>query len=232
MKTLVLALSLVFLLMTGSYAGPNEGVVLTAHGNVDGLDPGDHPCIVFPIPPTCEETDPNAAPDSEGVEWYIILAAGTDELAFNMITFGIGLYDPYACYLVSWGPCFPELGGLEIPSGGWPGPGTGTSVSWSPNCLTGELVPVYYFAFYVYNGGGPVPLGDFYPGAPAYVTGCDDPPQSDHIEDPDGDGFFGIIGCGDDPGKRECPQTSSVPDADSSSGNHEMTWGRIKNIYR
>lgn len=216
-RALPLLITAAVVIVVSAYAGPNEGVVLTAHGNVDGLDPVDHPCVVFPIPPTCEETDPNAAPDSEGVEWYIVLAAGADELDFNTITFGIGDFDPYECYIVAYGPCSPELGPLEIPSAGWPGPMTGTSVSWHPNCLEGTLVPVYYFAFYVYPAGGPVPLGDFYPGRTATVTSCGDPPIEDPIED------FGIIGCGVDPGFQMCP--APVPTGST-------TWGQIKAIYR
>jgi hypothetical protein len=203
-----------------AHAGPNEGIVLTPHGNVKCAETSGDICGVLEaqLPDTCEETDPNACPDSYGLEMYIAVAAGETELAFNTITFGIGEYDLYACYLPTYGPCRPDLGALEIPSAGWPDPYTGTSISWAPNCLHGTLVPVYYFGFYVYYSGGPVPFGDFYPGRPATVTSCGDPPEEDPIVG------FGVIGCGDDPGQQVCPG-GPVP-------ARPTTWGQIKRIYR
>jgi hypothetical protein len=212
MKTLVLALGLMLLLLTGSYAGPNAGLTLTPMGNVSGAETNGDPCGVIEaqLPDNCEDMDPNAAPDINGVEWYIAVAAGNG-LCFNTIVFGIGDFDPYACYVAGYGPCFPEFGPLEIPSGpDWPGPNTGTAVSWAPNCLCGDMVPVYYFGFYVYYGGGPVPFGDFYPGNSSTVVSCTSPPEEDPITDPNGDGFFGIIGCGDDPGYTECKQVGPI----------------------
>lgn len=187
-------------LMAGAaLAGPNEGVVLTPHGNVNGFPTGGSPCNDYPIPEICADTDPNAAPDAGGVEWYIVLAAGESELGFTTIIFGIGDYDPNACYAAMYGPCFPELVPLEIPSDTWPGPFSGTAVSWAPECLQGMLVPVYFFGFYVYSPGGPVPLGDFYPGLSSTVVSCEEPPVEDVITG------YGVMGCGDDPGVQVCP---------------------------
>jgi hypothetical protein len=201
MKRLVLAMAFLALGAGVALAGPNAGLTLTPMGNVSGAETNGDVCgtIAAQLPAACDDTDPNAAPDGGAVEWYIAVAAG-DGLAFNTITFGVGDYDPYACYIAGFGPCFPELDPLEIPSGAdWPGPATGTSVSWAPACLTGDLVPVYYFGFYVYYGGGPVPLGDFFPGQTAAVVSCDSPPEEDVIT------AFGTMGCGDDPGQVECP---------------------------
>jgi hypothetical protein len=211
MKTLAIALTLLLLLTAGSNAGPNEGVTLTPMGNVSGAETNGDVCgtIAAQLPANCDDMDPNAAPDLGGVEWYVAVATGNG-LCFNTIIFGIGDYDFYACYLSSYGPCFPEFAPLEIPSSGWPLPVSGTAVSWAPNCLCGDLVPVYYFGFYVYYGGGPVPFGDFYPGNLAAVVSCESPPQEDLITDPNGDGFFGIIGCGDDPGLTECKDVGPV----------------------
>jgi hypothetical protein len=211
MKTLALAPILLLVLVTGSYAGPNAGVTLTPMGNVSGAETNGDVCgtIGAQLPAVCEDMNPNAAPDILGVEWYIAVAAGNG-LCFNTIVFGIGDYDPYACYVAGYGPCSPDLGPLEIPSAGWPGPHSGTAVSWAPNCLCGDLVPVYYFGFYVYYGGGPVPFGNFYPGNSATVVSCTSPPEEDPITDPNDDGFFGIIGCGDDPGHTECKQVGPI----------------------
>jgi hypothetical protein len=205
----MLVTSAVVLISSAALAGPNARVTLTPHGNVDCLETGGDICSTIQLPATCEELNPDACPDPSGVEWYLIVAVappGVEELAFTTITFGLGDYIDSACYVARFGPCFQELGPVQIPSAGWPGPNSGTSVTWAPECLTGGLVPVYYFGFYVYYGGGTVPLGDFYPGQTAAVASCDAPfPVDDPIEDPDGDGFFGILGCGEASGKRECP---------------------------
>jgi hypothetical protein len=206
MKRLVLAMAFLALGAGVALAGPNAGLTLTPMGNVAGAETEGNPCgvIAGQLPDVCEGTDPNAAPDLGGVEWYIAVAAG-DGLCFNTITFGVGDYDPYACYVAGFGPCFPELDPLEIPSGAdWPGPFTGTSVSWAPNCLCGDLVPVYYFGFYIYYGGGSVPFGDFFPGQTASAVSCDSPPEEDVIEG------FGAMGCGDDPGHQECPSVGPI----------------------
>jgi hypothetical protein len=156
------------------------------------------------------------------MEWFLAVAAGEQELCFDTIVFGLGAYDTYDCYLGVWGPCFADLGPIEVPSADWPGPNSGTAVSWAPSCLCGMLVPVYYFGFYVYASdgipGGPVPLGDFYPGLQAVVQSCGDPTEEDPIEG------FGVMGVGDDPGLRVCPG----PPVSTS----RTTWGQVKVIYR
>lgn len=208
----MLVTSAVVLVSSAAHAGPNARATLTPHGNVDCVETGGDVCSAVQLPATCEELNPDACPDSNGVEWYLIVAVAppdTETLTFTTITFGIGSYDHYDCYLASFGPCFQQFGPLEIPSAGWPRSYSGTSVSWAPECLTGKLVPVYYFGFYIYYGGDAVPLGDFYPGQTAAVFSCDAPfPVEDPIADPNDDGFFGIMGGGDATGKRECP----IPD--------------------
>ena len=46
---------------------------------------------------------------------------------------------------------------FELPDGAWPGPGSGTAVTWA-SAQTGHLVEVYWFAMYSYDSYGP---GDF-----------------------------------------------------------------------
>jgi hypothetical protein len=198
MKKLVLAMAVLALTATVAFAGPNANNSLTVHGNVDGLPTTGDPCTDIPIPQLCEDTQPVAQPNVDGVEWFVVLAAGANPLAFNTVTFGVGTYDSGACYIGLYGPCSADLNPLEIPSGGWPGPNSGTSVSWSPNCLTGMLVPIYYFGVYAY-APGTIPLGDEYPGQTAAFVSCDSPPEEDAIE------RFGSFGCGGGQGVRECP---------------------------
>lgn len=220
-RALGLAFALTLLLATGSHAGPNEDGILVVHGNVDGVDTGGDPCSGIPIPETCEELIPGAIPDGYGVEWFVVIAAGNglgDGLSFNTITFGIGNYDMQACYIAYYGPCYPELMPLEIPTYDWPGRYQGTAVSWAPHCLSGRVVPIYYFGVYAY-GDGIVPLADEYPEQPAAFVSCDQLPEEDPIAG------FGTFGYGDAVGQGpDCPE---IPVA-----SEVTTWGQIKAIYR
>lgn len=200
-------------------AGPNEGVYLNPHGNVDGVETNGDPCLAIALPDTCGELSSTAVGDGLGVEWFLIVAGrDSDPLGFTTITFGIGNYDGEACYIAVFGPCNQAEGPLEIPSDGWPLPdedGVGTSVSWSPSCIQGTLVPVYYFGIYAY-GPEMIPLGDYYPGQTAAVVSCDDPVEEDVIT------AFGVLGIGGEMGEIMCPATPT----------RKTTWGQIKNIYR
>jgi hypothetical protein len=148
----------------GAMAGPNENTGLFVQGNAAGVETNGDPCAAIALPATCWDLVPTATPDLNGVEWFLIVAVHEpEELAFNTITFGVGAYDAGVCYVSVYGPCFSNYGPLEIPTDDWPGNTSGTSVSWAPECLTGNIVPVYYFGIYAY-GAGTIPLGPFYQG--------------------------------------------------------------------
>lgn len=227
MRRLGLALTLMLVVVAGNHAGPNEGGVLNVQGNVDGVDTGGDPCTGVPIPAYCYELMNAAQPDANGVEWFVVVASnevlGTP-LRFEAITFGVGDYDAGTCYIAFYGPCVPAgMNAQEIPSEGWPGPNTGTSVSWAPDCLQGGLgtvVPIYYFGLYTYGGGGAVQLADSYPGIPASFSSCDTPPFEDAVY------AFGVFHCGDVGG-----QYGSEPFC-CCSPTRKTTWGQIKGIYR
>jgi hypothetical protein len=219
------ALALVVLSST-AVAKPNYGVILNVHGNAGGVETNGDVCgTLWADPPTsCAELSTTALPDASGVEWFLILATREGypwELQIYTVVFGLGPYDDAACAPGIWGPCNSDELALEQPSAGWPAPETGTAVSWNPNCQAGELVPLYYIGFYTYGGpGGAVPLGDYYPGQPASVVSCPAPgeaPEEDPIY------AFGIIGCGDDPGMKNCDYPVPV---------EKTTWGQIKSIYQ
>jgi hypothetical protein len=204
MKKLVLAMAVLALTATVAFAGPNADATLTVQGNVNGVETLGDPCGNIPIPQLCEDTQPTAAPDANGVEWFVVLAAGCDPLSFNTITFGVGTYSTGECYVGYYGPCRGDLNPLEISSAGWPGPNSGTSVSWSPNCLSGMIVPVYYFGVYAY-GAGIVPLGDEFPDQTAAFVSCDSPPEQDIVAG------FGSFGCGGAVGQVVCPDCAPPP---------------------
>jgi hypothetical protein len=226
MKTLALAIALMLPLLTGTHAGPNEGGVLAVHGNVDGVDTDWDPCTNILLPDTCSELIPTATPDGNNVEWFLILAVREPEpLSFNTIVFGIGDYQETSCYIAHYGPCHQELEPLEIPNDRWPERYTGTSVSWHPNCLEGNLVGVYYFGVYTY-APGQIPLGDWNIPHPASFISCS-PQEEDLIA------AFGTIGCGGADGENSCPASSLPDDSDiGETGGESTTWGRIKTVYR
>lgn len=197
MKECMPLLLAVFLTCQSAMAGPNEGITLTVQANVTGADTNGDPCSI-PVPGDCKETTPGQAIPVDGVEWFLILAAGGPTQAFTLVTFGVGEYNTSDCYVAFYGPCHADLGPLEIVSAGWPFPYSGTSVSWSPNCVEGMLTPVYYFGIYA-SAPGTIPLGDFYPGSPAYVTSCTSPPFDDPIAG------FGNLGYGGADGEQACP---------------------------
>lgn len=198
--------------------GPNEGVVLNVHGNAAGVETGGDPAQAIGLPFDCEDLSPTAGPDQSGVEWFLVVVVSGRRASFSTVTFGLGGYDESACYISFFGPTRPELQPLEIPSAGWPGPNEGTAVSWAPQCLSGEMVPVYYFGVYVY-GSTTIPLGSFYPGQQDGVVSCGVPGEEDPIAE------FGSFGCGGVGGENACESVRRG--AEDSS-----TWGRIKNQYR
>jgi hypothetical protein len=159
------------------------------------------------------------------MEWFLIVAAREPEpLSFNTLTFGVGWYEWDACYIAQYGTCPP--GALEIPNAGWPDPMTGTSVSWSPLCLEGNIVPVYYFGIYVY-APEQIPLGDYNIGHTSVFASCEPPPQEDQIAD------YGTMGCGGAVGQNPCPTTSVPEEPDIGERvNRSTSWGRIKEMYR
>lgn len=213
MKTLVLVLALMLLFLQGSHAGPNEGVVLTAQGNVDGVETDGDPCASILIPENCYETIPEAAPDASGIEWFLVVVARDPDVAFSTIHFGVLDYDLSACLIDQYGPCFEGLWPLEISHDDWPGPNSWTALSWAPECLEGTVVPVYYFGIYVY-GSAAIPLGD--PDGRAVVVSC-----TDTVADPFAD--FGVLGCGGAEGYNPCEHSTPM---------ERTTWGQIKVVYR
>jgi len=199
-----------------AFAGPNDGVVLTVHGNVNGAATGGVPDNAISLPFNCADMSPTAKPDQDGVEWFLVVAASPSRLRFDTITFGLGDYNQSLCYISFFGPARQDLAPLELPSLGWPAPNEGTAVTWSPNCLSGSLVPVYYFGIYAY-GAGEIPLGDFYPAQRAVVVSCERPPDEDEIL------VFGSLGCGGAAGASACGERGRQA---------ETTWGRIKKTYQ
>lgn len=196
---LLLVTSLGSLLVTSTcLAGMDDGGVLVVHH-----DPGlvfSASCDSLIVPADCSQLNAAAAADGSPQLWFV-LAAFPDNLQdrFSTVTFGLGEYQDTNLVIGDWGACDIIGSSLEIPSDGWPGPNSGTSISWSPACGGGKLIPVYWFLTYAY-AAGTIPLADTFPGQSANFVDCSSFPAEEPISD------FGTMGFGV-PGQNTCPAT-------------------------
>jgi hypothetical protein len=152
--------------------------------------------------------------------WFV-LAAWDEAKEWCGVEFGLGEYDPDIYPLIASGPCFPEGGGLAIPSTGWPGPSAGVALSTSGTPWSGNFVAIYYFAGYAY-GKGTIPLSvnpvsDF-----GGTANCATPPEEWAAES------FGAMGILED-GVSACPEGmdgggldgGTQPDGADGSGGYQ-----------
>ncbi|MBU1700161.1 MAG: T9SS type A sorting domain-containing protein [Candidatus Eisenbacteria bacterium] len=196
MKSLLAPLVLVFWIGS-SVAGPNAGGVLVVHHDPELVYTAGV-CDSLVVPSDCTELNPTAAADGSPQLWFV-LAAFPDSLAnrFSTVVFGLGDYDDTDLVIGAAGPCATFGTPLEIPSPGWPGPNSGTAVSWAPACGSGGLVPVYWFVTYAYAQGS-IPLGDYYPNQSSAFVSCGSLPEEDTVS------AFATMGFGT-PGENQCP---------------------------
>lgn len=88
----------------------------------------------------------------ESSVWYAVLA-WTSAKQWCGVQFGFGAYDEDIYYFLDSGACYPQSG-LELPTPGWPGPLSGTTiVCTSDSTWAGNFLPVYYFCGYAYEEG-------------------------------------------------------------------------------
>ncbi|MBU1701287.1 MAG: hypothetical protein KJ970_07380 [Candidatus Eisenbacteria bacterium] len=258
MRWFIISIVITALASGAAFAGPNAGARLMVQGNVNGVSTNGFICADIPIPSTCEEMDPSAIPDSEtSLYWYLAVVVSPPDNTpnFNTIVFGLGDYITADTYIGYWGPCI--AGALEISTDGWPFPGEGTAVSWTPDCVYGYMEPVYYFGVYGYAAGD-IPL-DVHPIQGGVVVDCSVDPQSDDFFG------FGAMGVAGSPGSNPyCPGLEPAPGAccfgptvcvmlleedclseggewyggdceDAPCGpnpTQTTTWGSIKSVYR
>jgi hypothetical protein len=89
------------------------------------------------------------ADTESGIVWYV-LAAFNDDKVWCGTEFGLN-YAQETCVITGSGQC-PE-NALIIPSGGWPGPGTGISIAATTTPWSGNFQPVFWFTSYAYGAG-------------------------------------------------------------------------------
>jgi hypothetical protein len=115
------------------------------------------------------------------VTWFVI-SAWSEPKKFCGVEFGIGNYDEagFAMMLSACGPCGTGFDPLEIPTGAWPGPGTGIALATPAGPWRGNYVPVYFFSGYAYAPGTKIELtiNPTEPPPPPFAgwANCDTPP--------------------------------------------------------
>ncbi len=112
------------------------------------------------------------------VVWYVVAAWGSEEKTWCGLDFGFGDFDPLGFDFVEQGPCFP-VDGLELPSGGWPGPNEGTAIVTTGQPWSGNWLPVYYFggyAGYTYGVQTSIALAEDPVTGDVTVSNCQSPP--------------------------------------------------------
>lgn len=260
MRRLLMVMAILALSSSAFAVGSNPGVLLSVQGDVLGVATIDEasPCDLIEMPTTCEGLvtgATNTADDPLAFYLLVVVSPLENSPNFSTVTFGVGAWAGPA-YISATGWCHPT--GTEITGTGWPGQGTGTSVSIAPDCWSGNyLQPVYYFGVYNYGATPVIPLAP-HPVQNSGVVDCSADPQEDLFEGygeleginppcPGGQPepaacCFGPVcvmlletECTDQGGDWYGPEVCgefNYPCPQEETPTSETTWGSIKNIYR
>jgi hypothetical protein len=181
-------------------AGPNKGGVLLLHLAPEIQYTSDNRtyCDQFDAK-SWEDVRVQGKPDPTRAQVFYVLAAFDTTHSSRFKTVGFGLsedLDAEKIHFENWGACAMDI--MEMPSKGWPGPGTGTAVFMADTVYTGLISPVYWFSAYIYDECQ-IKLAEY----PKQVMGAffvDDgsPPGEDKVTS------FGALGFGLD-GKKPRP---------------------------
>jgi hypothetical protein len=198
MKKALLAVAALSCIGSAALAGPNAGGTLIAALSVGTVYTVDHTGYCG----SSTTTDCNAAVttiDGSDTAVINIIAAFPGSSRLAGLTFGISY--SAGVVLVDGAHC----GDFELADGTWPASGTGTAVTWGA-AQTDQLVEVYWFAAYNYDGT-PQSLGLIaHPGQGGNFADDDVPSNIDPIA---GYGVFGFA----QPGSVECPGSGPLPGA-------------------
>jgi len=151
-----------------------------------------------PLPATCDELVTTTTRDIaiESIVWMV--AAFADASSPSVKSFQTGLYGDITPDMFSgWGFC--PSNGLEIPDATWPGPNSGTAVTYLFPAITSHLFKIYYFACGAPFSGAIMRSGD-YVGGDHHAEWADDsdPAVIDYVF------RFGSVGWGV-AGSKDCP---------------------------
>lgn len=159
-------------------------------------------------------------PDPSRAQVFYVLAAFDAEHSPRFKTIGFGFGEGINAEKIqfeNWGACASNI--MEMPSEGWPGPGSGTAVFFADTVFTGRLTPVYWFSAYVY-GECQLELSA-YPGKRLGAFFVDDgsPPMEDRVES------FGALGFGME-GKKPSPMVPKESPEEREEENADLEGGR------
>ncbi|MBU1700932.1 MAG: hypothetical protein KJ970_18505 [Candidatus Eisenbacteria bacterium] len=153
LRILLLVMTWLALGSSRSLAGPNAGGVLLLHvaPEVEYTTQRKNWCHDIDLE-GLHEINTRSKPDPYKAQLIYVLAAfdtsQTSEV--QTVTFGLGDYggEP-SIYFDRWGSCQERI--TEISTPGWPNPNEGTAIFFVDGPLTGSLIPLYWFAAYVYT---------------------------------------------------------------------------------
>jgi len=204
MKRVLLALALAGLAVSVAHAQPenlSDGVFI-AHYPPGSVYTNSDQCTWYGQYAITDCAAQNPRIDADHVVWYVLTAWNSDK-NFCGVEFGFGQYDGLIAGFLSHGVC--PTTALIIPSGTWPGPGTGVSLAATTEQWNGNLLPVYWFDMYVY-AAGVIPLG-VNPGTGfGGFANCVTPPTSYGAVEFGAMGLFmdGTVACPPEPGQVVC----------------------------
>lgn len=96
----------------------------------------------------CADQNPSILTEGNKI-WYVLAQWWDEPKTWCLTEFGFGAYDANLFLFLASGPCVPSQN-LEISTGSWPGPNSGTAVTTTDVPWNGNFLPVYYFTGYAY----------------------------------------------------------------------------------
>jgi len=153
----VLVLILTSLLTAPVFAGPNSGGTLILHDcGLFYYDTDPDACQSGTDPASCTEADPEVEYATGGGWCALIRVYAAFPATSNPRMMGVSWGVHYNAGLL-WFLGYRACADFELSDAGWPGPDTGTSVTWNA-AQTGHLVPLYGFFAETYSRPATVTL--------------------------------------------------------------------------
>lgn len=146
MKKVLLAAAAVAVMGGTAIAGPNAGGTLVATLADGVVYTSDEESYCGAGATDCATANGRYDNTDTAVINVLAVFPGAANPRLAGVTFGVA-YNDAEIFLQGWGAC----GDFELPTGGWPGSGEGTAVTYS-SAQESNLVDVYWFAAYNYYG--------------------------------------------------------------------------------
>jgi len=211
--TSALIVALVSIAPTNSWSGPNEGGVLILHAAADivftsGVDYCGQSGLA-----NCSEAIVQVEGDDIATVFILAAFPGANSPRLAGVTLGID-YSRTNIGIIDWGSC----GDFQLPTGDWPEPGSGSSVTWL-EAETDHVVEIHWFGLGDYYGNATTFNVTEHPSRGGSAIFADDsiPAEIDIAVD------HGRLGFGGAEGYLPCPDPVPI---------EQTTWGQLKATYR